>query len=97
MSELATALFYLAAGLGFALFLLTWFLAHQAMRGIAGRLYGLAMIAVPAGFVMLANATQASGLSSAATHLIAAGVCFLATAVLVGVGLFFSARGEAAR
>ena len=97
MSELATALFYLAAGLGFALFLLTWFLARQAMRGIAGRLYGLAMIAVPAGFVMLANATQAAGLNSAATHLIAAGVCFLATALLVGAGLFLNARGEAAR
>lgn len=97
MSELATALFYLAAGLGFALFLVTWFLARQAMRPLAGRLYGLAMIAVPAGFVMLANATQASGLNSAATHLIAGGVCFLVAAVLVAAGLFLSSRAEAAK
>lgn len=97
MTDLATSLFYLAAGLGFALFLVTWFLARQAMRGIAGRLYGLAMIAVPAGFVMLANATQATGLNSAATHLIAGGVCFFVAAVLVGAGLFLTARSEAAR
>ena len=97
MSELATALFYLAAGLGFALFLITWFLARNAMRPLAGRLYGLAMIAVPAGFVMLANATQATGLNSASTHLIAGGVCFLVAAVLVAAGLFLTARGEATR
>ena len=97
MSGLATALFYLAAGLGFALFLVTWFLARNAMRGVTGRLYGFAMVVVPAGFVMLANATQASSLNSASTHLIAGGVCFLVAVILVAAGLFLTARGEAAR
>jgi hypothetical protein len=97
VSELATSLFYLGAGFGFALFLATWFLARQAMRPISGRLFGVAMLAVPAGFVMLANATQASGLNSASTHLIAGGACFFVAAVLVGAGLFLTARREAAR
>lgn len=96
MSDLATSLFHLAAGLGFALFLFTWFLARNAMRAATGRLYGFAMILVPAGFVMLANATQASSLNAASTHLIAAGALFLAGAVLVAIGLYLTARGQQA-
>jgi len=92
MRDMLPAIFQLATGLGFIVFLVTALMAPGARTQTWGRLFLFGLLLVPLGFLLMSRGVAGSSLGSAAPMLVAGGVALLAAAILVAAGVVVVAR-----
>ena len=92
LRDMLPAIFQLATGLGFLIFLGTAILASAAKTTTWGRLLLVALLLVPLGFLFMSQGVGQSTLGRAAPMLVAGGVAFLIAAVLTAAGVLVLAR-----
>ena len=90
--EILTPAFQILTGLSFMLFLLVMLRVRAVLRGAGGMLLKLAMLGIPLGFLVLAQAGREYSLGGAAGLLLAAGGCFFVSLVLMGGGMVLLVR-----
>lgn len=97
MRDMLPAIFQLATGLGFIVFLVTALMAPGARTQTWGRLFLFGLLLVPLGFLLMSYAVGSTSLGAAGPLLVGGGAILLGAAVLVAAGVLVVARSDATR
>lgn len=90
-ADLLSAGFYIATGLGFALFLAVATFAQKVVRRWPERWFGFGLLVAPLAPLFVASALKA-GPTDSFRLMVAAGAVMLLSSILVAIGLFALAR-----